>query len=120
MSLTQLKALGYVTEDRVGQDKIQVETGCSEKTFKFFHGQTRLTDNRTQCPFRHLTMIGHGQSSVRMDLLPQYHVASPLTVELIADFSKRHKDFAARDDRKRAHKETSTTSSNMEGGTGSP
>ena len=53
-------------------------------------------------------------------LLPQNHVAASLPIQHVPDLTQSVDDFATGNDRQWTHGVTSTTSSVMDGGTGSP
>lgn len=69
--------------------------------------------------FRYFAMIGHSYSPIRSRELPQDDVTSTLAVNLIAESLKSFDNLAPGNDRQLAQP-TSTTSSLIGGGTGSP
>jgi hypothetical protein len=65
-------------------------------------------------------MVGNCQPPVWRVCLPKHNVATALMIECVADLAQSLDDLAARQDGELAHTMTSTISSEMEGGTGSP
>jgi len=63
---------------------------------------------------------GHGQAPMRFGRVPQYDMTAGLMVDLIAEFAQGLGHVATGDRRQSAQTATSTTSSVMAGGTGSP
>ena len=92
----------------------------SESGDKFFDGDTRMSKNSTERTFRYLSMIWNGNSSVRSRELSQDDVTTTLSVNFIAESLKSSDNLAPRDDGQFAQVPTSTISSWIGGGTGSP
>jgi len=91
------------------------------KQFLEFVGrQPRLPYDGSQCARLNLPMSGNSQATKRMAILTQDHVAPGLMVNLIALPLESPDDLVAGQNRQFAHRVTSTNSSSIGGGTGSP
>jgi hypothetical protein len=60
-------------------------TGGLQQVDKFLDGETCITNDGPERPFRNLFVVGDGQSTVRLLRMSQYHVASGLVVDLISN-----------------------------------
>src|ERR1044072_7001551 len=90
-----------------------------KQILKFSHGQTDLFNNYSHCAFGHVLVIRDNYSAKRFFQLPQYHMASALSVKFITDLAQSLNYFSPGQLRKIAHAATSTISSVIGGGTGS-
>ncbi|GIX00978.1 MAG: hypothetical protein KatS3mg111_4310 [Pirellulaceae bacterium] len=66
----------------------------SQKVIELFNCQSSLSNDRTQCSLGNFLVIGNGQTSVWWVRLPQNHVATSLSVQVIADLLKGLNRFA--------------------------
>lgn len=87
---------------------------------KFLKCQTDLVNDVSQSSFGDSFVVGHSDATKRREDLPENHVAALLMVELVPDLTENFGEFAARKRRQMIQADTSTISSEMGGGTGSP
>ena len=92
----------------------------SESGDKLLDGDPCVSKNCTERAFRYFSMIRNSNSSVRSRNLSQDDVATTLSVNFIAESLKCSDNLAPRDDGQFAQVPTSTISSLIDGGTGSP
>jgi hypothetical protein len=91
-----------------------------EKPCEFVHGETCFPNQRSERTFGKLFVIGNRQTPVRRIYVPDNDVASVLLVKFVSHPAKCANSVAAGYYRQFHRLETSTTSSSMPGGTGSP
>jgi len=86
---------------------------------KFLHTQPRVPENGAQRSSRYFTVIWHHDSAVRRSRVAKHDMAAALPIHLVSGFLQNSNDAAARDHRQPRHY-SSTISSVMGGGIGSP
>ncbi len=91
----------------------------SQQRREFVDTDPDLSDDGTQGSLRHLVMIRDREASVWRIDVSQDNVASPLVIGFVSDASQGFDDIAPGDDGERAQIETSTISSEIDGGRGS-
>ena len=82
--------------------------------------QPYLTQDRHQGPYRDLLVIGDHNSPMGRVNMTQNNMAASLPIEFISDSLQRLHQLAPRNPRQIAHPATSTISSEIGGGIGSP
>jgi hypothetical protein len=92
---------------------------AAKKSTELLYRESRFTDDGSERPFCNLLVIGDDQSPVRRILMSKDHVASSLPIELVASVPKSTHDLPTRSDGQPRHPYTSTTSSEIGGGSGS-
>ncbi len=97
----------------------EVLIACLEEGFELLDGKPDLFDDGPQCSFRHLGVIGHNDSPVRLLALAKHNMTAFLTVLLVSDPSQSCDNLTSRHAGKRAQTVTSTISSSIGGGIGS-
>ena len=94
--------------------------GAAQERAEPFHRQPHLADDRAERALRHFGMIRDDDAAVGRVPVPEDHVAATLAVERVAERTERFHDRAAGDGGALPHAQTSTSSSVIGGGTGSP
>lgn len=94
--------------------------GAAQERAEPFHRQPHLADDRAERALRHFGMIRDDDAAVGRVPVPEDHVAATLAVERVAERTERFHDRAAGDGGELPHAQTSTSSSVIGGGTGSP
>ena len=79
-----------------------------------------LTNQSPERPFGKFLVVGDGQAAMGFGRMAQYDVTAGLMVDFIAEFAQGLGHVATGNYRQSAQTATSTTSSVMAGGTGSP
>ena len=91
-----------------------------EQGHKSLYGQARFPNNRPQRALGDLLVIRHREAAKWRRMLTENHVAARLVVKLVAELLQGGNQGLPRNAGQPAQRLTSTISSLMEGGTGSP
>jgi hypothetical protein len=91
-----------------------------EKRREVVGRDSSLTNQSTKRPFGKFLVVRHGQATMWFGRMSHYDVTAGLMVYFIAEFAQSLGHVAAGNYRQSAQTATSTTSSVMAGGTGSP
>jgi hypothetical protein len=92
----------------------------ADKRAELLHRDARLANQGAKRSFADLAMVRNGKAAMRRLRMPEDNMAAALAIDFIPEPPEGGDGFSARDPRKDAHKATSTTSSEMDGGMGSP
>jgi len=92
----------------------------TQKVNKFIYRKSCFSDYRSQCSFSYFFVIGNSNAAIWRANLPKNYMASALTIYKITCFAEGFNYCFSGNHRQRAQIETSTISSVIEGGTGSP
>ena len=92
----------------------------SQQLFELINRQPHFSNDGSQCALGYFFMIRHNDAAMGRLILAKHQVAPTLPVERIAQCGERLHDLSARHDWQFAHGYTSTTSSEIGGGIGSP
>lgn len=91
-----------------------------EQGGELVRGQAGVADEGAQGALGQFRVVGHREAAVRGLAVPQNDVAAGLVVNFVAELPERADSGPAGDDREPGQTATSTISSVMAGGTGSP
>lgn len=91
-----------------------------QKGNELLYCKPRLPDKGPERTLRDFTVIGNHQPAVGRKNIPQDHVASASAIQFVAQLVKRRDGFLPGNPGDRAQTATSTISSPIDGGIGSP
>ncbi len=103
--------------------KFHLDIGAAralERGDELIDSESGLSEKGTQCAFGEGAVLWNDKASVRRISVPQDHVAAALAVALVTELLERPNRLAGRDARQLAQTATSTNSSLIAGGMGSP